>query len=496
MAAPSSPSASASWPRHLALALVLHDYTGQSDVAAEYGLSVSEGSVVLVQGERTDAPEGWVWALLKGQEGLLPSGYLQPQQSATSFRVQALYDFTAAEANELSFITGEYLQLLPSVDDPPGWCTAAHRHTRENGLVPAAYVEPTNLTLPLTPLTGGGEPQSRDRSQRAAAAAEAQQRWEATSPTHAPSPACGDGRDACGNGRGGGSGRGGSGRGGVAAASRAAAHDRGPAEPAARSAQLPADAEGTAHATMMDRSPPLASCERNLSIAEAPSPLPSWAAHTPLPPPTRQARQAATEPPSPSRLAPAPAVADASPVDAVRAGVIDALDRWRAALRALRRDVVHMLQQRAPGCTDWVVPLDDDDGEPATPNAHRRRAEEIEAAAAQAAAAAAAQQPLPALRLRTPARTASGARMLQPEEEMRIYTAQQWLASPGEAARSRARLRAARTVPPPEGFDPREAMVSPSCEAAAPPPRDRPATALARAPRPPAALSVARHLTS
>ena len=131
----SSPSRHKPFPAHTCCARLLYEHHGD---AAQETLSLKSGVLVLVQGERM-AAEGWCWCCSEGQNGMLPTNYLKPAGSK-SFRARVLFDFEAGDEGELTCSIGAVLQLLPSVSDPEGWCTAMLR--RQQGLVPQAYVQP------------------------------------------------------------------------------------------------------------------------------------------------------------------------------------------------------------------------------------------------------------------------------------------------------------------------------------------------------------------
>jgi len=133
----SSPSRHKPFPPHTCCARLLYEHHG--DVAQET-LALKSGVLVLVQGERM-APEGWCWCCSEGQNGMLPMNYLKPAGSK-SFRARVLFDFEAGDEGELTCSAGDVLQLLPSVSDPEGWCTAMLR--RQQGLVPQAYAHPVD----------------------------------------------------------------------------------------------------------------------------------------------------------------------------------------------------------------------------------------------------------------------------------------------------------------------------------------------------------------
>lgn len=143
--------AAAAWPPHLCLAEAVADY--ESDAGCDT-LSCRSGQPVLVQGDRTDAADGWVWALVDGSNGLLPSSYLTLRKYG-GIHVRSLYEFEASDSTELSFDLDDELLLLPGDTDPTGWCTASHKVSRERGLVPQAYVAPAARVIESSPVAPG-----------------------------------------------------------------------------------------------------------------------------------------------------------------------------------------------------------------------------------------------------------------------------------------------------------------------------------------------------
>ncbi|CAJ0942737.1 unnamed protein product, partial [Mesorhabditis belari] len=56
------------------------------------------------------------------------------------FTVKAIYDYTAADKDEISFAEGDVIVNCQKVDD--GWMTGTVQRTRQWGMLPANYVEP------------------------------------------------------------------------------------------------------------------------------------------------------------------------------------------------------------------------------------------------------------------------------------------------------------------------------------------------------------------
>ena len=145
------------FPAHTCCARLLSDHNGDRMPDA---LTIQQGALVLVQGDRS-ASDGWVWCCTEGKSGLLPTACLKPAGSK-AFPARVLFDFAAGDESELSCEAGERLQLLPSVSDPEGWCTAMQR--RQQGLVPQAYMQPIDerregVPSPAKPPASSEQPQ-------------------------------------------------------------------------------------------------------------------------------------------------------------------------------------------------------------------------------------------------------------------------------------------------------------------------------------------------
>ncbi|KAI6171313.1 hypothetical protein M3Y97_01057600 [Aphelenchoides bicaudatus] len=57
----------------------------------------------------------------------------------TGYAVKALYDYTAADSDEISFKEGDTIVNCQAVDE--GWLTGTHQKTLEHGMLPANYVQ-------------------------------------------------------------------------------------------------------------------------------------------------------------------------------------------------------------------------------------------------------------------------------------------------------------------------------------------------------------------
>lgn len=57
-----------------------------------------------------------------------------------SFSVRAMYDYTAQDVDEVSFLDGDLIVACVPIDE--GWMTGTVQRTGERGMLPANYVEP------------------------------------------------------------------------------------------------------------------------------------------------------------------------------------------------------------------------------------------------------------------------------------------------------------------------------------------------------------------
>ena len=56
---------------------------------------------------------------------------------------RAMYDYDAADHDEISFRDGDLLVSCQPIDD--GWMTGTGQRTGQRGMLPANYVEPVDL---------------------------------------------------------------------------------------------------------------------------------------------------------------------------------------------------------------------------------------------------------------------------------------------------------------------------------------------------------------
>ncbi len=55
---------------------------------------------------------------------------------------RAMYDYTAADTDEVSFVEGDIIINTEAIDE--GWMTGTVERTGENGMMPSNYVELVN----------------------------------------------------------------------------------------------------------------------------------------------------------------------------------------------------------------------------------------------------------------------------------------------------------------------------------------------------------------
>jgi hypothetical protein len=60
--------------------------------------------------------------------------------SISNLRVRAIYDYTASDVDEVSFVDGDLIVECVPIDE--GWMTGTVHRTGQRGMLPANYVEP------------------------------------------------------------------------------------------------------------------------------------------------------------------------------------------------------------------------------------------------------------------------------------------------------------------------------------------------------------------
>ncbi|VDO44748.1 unnamed protein product, partial [Onchocerca flexuosa] len=90
---------------------------------------------------------GQLTASNAGTTGSNIRGTGRPGVKETGFTVKALYDYTAADKDEVTFVEGDIIINCQKVDE--GWLTGTVQRTLQWGMLPANYVErvkqPTGL---------------------------------------------------------------------------------------------------------------------------------------------------------------------------------------------------------------------------------------------------------------------------------------------------------------------------------------------------------------
>mmetsp|Transcript_4345 Transcript_4345/g.11032 ORF Transcript_4345/g.11032 Transcript_4345/m.11032 type:complete len:813 (+) Transcript_4345:97-2535(+) len=82
---------------------------------------------------------GWMEGKLGEAAGIFPGAYCTPFGGNWKDLALTLYDYDASKADELSIVEGEVLVVLSSTDD--GWAEVQREDTGDAGLVPLTYIE-------------------------------------------------------------------------------------------------------------------------------------------------------------------------------------------------------------------------------------------------------------------------------------------------------------------------------------------------------------------
>ncbi|VDK50695.1 unnamed protein product [Anisakis simplex] len=77
-------------------------------------------------------------AVVNGAQGV-GVGVIKPGAGGAGFTVKALYDYTAADKDEVTFVEGDIIVNCQKVDE--GWMTGTVKRTLQWGMLPANYVE-------------------------------------------------------------------------------------------------------------------------------------------------------------------------------------------------------------------------------------------------------------------------------------------------------------------------------------------------------------------
>ncbi|XP_076331959.1 LIM and SH3 domain protein F42H10.3-like [Tachypleus tridentatus] len=65
-----------------------------------------------------------------------------PSQKSTGWSFRAIYDYTASDVDEVTFMDGDLIVNCTPIDE--GWMTGTVERTGQTGMLPANYVEPVN----------------------------------------------------------------------------------------------------------------------------------------------------------------------------------------------------------------------------------------------------------------------------------------------------------------------------------------------------------------
>ncbi|KAJ3073520.1 F-BAR and double SH3 domains protein 1 [Podochytrium sp. JEL0797] len=98
-------------------------------------LSFSAGEIVVVTNRNTGSSAWWEGEGKKGK-GQFPVNYVKALEEGKTFKVKALYDYTGADSGELSFHVNDEIEVLEAGD--ADWWMG--RLGGKEGLVPASYV--------------------------------------------------------------------------------------------------------------------------------------------------------------------------------------------------------------------------------------------------------------------------------------------------------------------------------------------------------------------
>lgn len=83
--------------------------------------------------------DGWSTCECKGKTGLVPNDYLSPTRSEQTLGLgSAVFDYSALQAGELTFASGDKITILLHQDD--GWSMGEMKNGKR-GFYPTQYVE-------------------------------------------------------------------------------------------------------------------------------------------------------------------------------------------------------------------------------------------------------------------------------------------------------------------------------------------------------------------
>lgn len=80
--------------------------------------------------------------LRTSSSGVMPASAAAaaPHSSSSGFSVRAIYDYSANDDDEVSFLDGDLIVDCVPIDE--GWITGTVHRTRQRGMLPGNYVEP------------------------------------------------------------------------------------------------------------------------------------------------------------------------------------------------------------------------------------------------------------------------------------------------------------------------------------------------------------------
>lgn len=123
------------------------DYTGQGAAAAQqqYHQQIMQQQQYLMQQQTQSMPLNQQQSLVHGSpmrstsSGLMPVSGIQSLPPSSSLTVRAIYDYSAADVDEVSFLDGDVIVDCIPIDE--GWMTGTVHRTGQRGMLPANYVE-------------------------------------------------------------------------------------------------------------------------------------------------------------------------------------------------------------------------------------------------------------------------------------------------------------------------------------------------------------------
>lgn len=139
-------------------ATAIYDY----EPVADGEIAIKEGDVLkIVEAEH----EGWIKVEKNGASGLVPANYVTTTTTGgaqpTVDQVKALYDYNAADPTEISFRTGDIIQIVSRGEADDEWWSGTCLRTKQTGQFPLMFVQlPPGVSRPKTVPDGIGSANS------------------------------------------------------------------------------------------------------------------------------------------------------------------------------------------------------------------------------------------------------------------------------------------------------------------------------------------------